>query len=637
VAFRWGRASPCAAPRGALPYPRPTAFACRCPHTHPNPRARADAVEAVAAAAAAPAAPAAPALPSAEAASSLVSGALGQAGDVTAALGGKASDLAGAAGAATSQAASAAAAAAQGLTSQLAGLKSGVGSAVGGLAGVTGGVKDSLAGVTGGVKESLGSALGGASGALQGATSQLTESLGGATSAATSALSGATEAAAGYTRALTETVGGAFGGATSQLQGAVDAANAQAGALSSQAEAQLTAIGASAAAAVDAATAQALDQLPPPARDALVAVGGAAVAGAGAAADAAAAHPQGAAITAAAVAVPTALAWYAGRFGGYAGELAPAAVAALLADGDAALIDIRPAKQREAEGTPELKLAARFKVAAFPADEAALLLPPRVTRAAGNAGELRTLTHAALIAGLKQVKGPATRVVIMDRDGGDEARALARALTGLSKPTAYVMTGGFRGWRDAAGLPVAEAADYAADAGALLADNVEVVAGKLSELSAPTKAVPLGAGLLGAGVALANYHTTLEFIGVLGTLLLAVRKALSYSSPGEALDDVRSLASQVSGLAASAANALPKGGAAAPGGGGGGGAPSFTAPKLPSFGGGASTNGAPRAAAQAPAPKPAPTPAPKPAPAPVTGIKDGAISDVATAGEEGSA
>lgn len=41
-------------------------------------------------------------------------------------------------------------------------------------------------------------------------------------------------------------------------------------------------------------------------------------------------------------------------------------VSVLLAEDKVFLIDIRPDTTREAEGLPELKLAARFKVAAFP-------------------------------------------------------------------------------------------------------------------------------------------------------------------------------------------------------------------------------------------------------------------------------
>lgn len=59
--------------------------------------------------------------------------------------------------------------------------------------------------------------------------------------------------------------------------------------------------------------------------------------------------------------------FYKGRYGGYAGEASPEKVAELLsADDNIFLVDIRPEGTREKEGLPQLKLAARYKVAAFP-------------------------------------------------------------------------------------------------------------------------------------------------------------------------------------------------------------------------------------------------------------------------------
>jgi hypothetical protein len=490
-----------------------------------------------------------------------------------------------------------------GVDGAVGGLKGGVDGAVGGLADTVGGLAGSVGGVADTLKGTVGGAVGGLAGsaaagagtALSAAKSQLdtvTAGLGGATSAATSALGQATGAATSATRAATDALNSTLGETTGALQAAAAAAAAQAAALSAQV-----------AGSVDAATAQALDALPPPARDALVAVGGAAAVGAAAAADAAAAHPQAAAVTVAAVGVPTAIAWYRGRYAGYAGELSPASVQQLLAEGDALLVDVRPEGQREADGTPELKLGARFKVVAFPLEEATAVVAPRVARQAGNAAELKLLVNAALISGLRQVRGPMTKVVIMDRDGGDAARALARALASVNQPQAFVMTGGFRGWRDAAGLPVSEAAGYTADAGALLADNVEVV---VKELSRPANAVVAGAGALLALAAAVNYHTTLEFVGVLGTLLLGVNKALSYSTPQEALDDLSAAAGKLQGLAGAAGQAA---GAATKAAGAATKALPKSAPRLP----------------QVSLPK-APT-----APAPAgkdSGIKEGGISDV---------
>lgn len=61
------------------------------------------------------------------------------------------------------------------------------------------------------------------------------------------------------------------------------------------------------------------------------------------------------------------------------------------------LVDIRPESTREQEGLPELKLGARFKVAAYALQSG--LVPKRVAREAANADELNLLINAAYIAG----------------------------------------------------------------------------------------------------------------------------------------------------------------------------------------------------------------------------------------------
>jgi hypothetical protein len=61
------------------------------------------------------------------------------------------------------------------------------------------------------------------------------------------------------------------------------------------------------------------------------------------------------------------LSYYKGRYGGYAGEASPERVYDLLtAEDNIFLVDIRTEETREKEGLPQLKLGARYKVAAFP-------------------------------------------------------------------------------------------------------------------------------------------------------------------------------------------------------------------------------------------------------------------------------
>ncbi|KIY96142.1 hypothetical protein MNEG_11819 [Monoraphidium neglectum] len=476
--------------------------------------------------------------------------------DVGGALGGAADSVGGALGGALGGVGGALGGAADSVGGALGGVGGALGGAAGTVKGAVGGVADGVSGALGGVGSSVSSALGGAAagaaagasgalsvakGQLEGVTSTVQAGLGDATAVAAGALGQATDAVSGAVGAVADTVGGAANSAAAAVQGATGAATAQVAALAGQVTS-----------AVDAAAAQALGALPEPARDALLAVGGAAAAGAAVVAE----HPRAAAVAATAVGVQAAVSWYQARYAGYAGEASPEQLAALLQEGDALLVDIRSPAQREAEGVPELKLGARFKVVAFPVEDD--VVPSRVAKLVGNVPELKLLTSAALIAGLKQVKGPMTRVVVMDRDGGEPARALARALTSLNQPLSYVLSGGYRGWRDAAGLPVVEAADYSADAGALISDNVEVVVARAQELSKPQTAVPLVGGLVLAVVAAVNYHKTLEYLGVLGVLLTATNKALSYSSPQEALDDINNVFGKLGGLADKAGQVLPK-------------------------------------------------------------------------------
>lgn len=86
-------------------------------------------------------------------------------------------------------------------------------------------------------------------------------------------------------------------------------------------------------------------------------------------------------------------------------------------------------------------------------------------------------------------------------------------------------------------------------AGAVISDNIEVVASKATEvattLSQPQIGVPILGGTLLGGYAVYNYHSTLQFIGVLGVLLTITNKVLSYDSPKDLIDDVSNTASNI--------------------------------------------------------------------------------------------
>lgn len=121
------------------------------------------------------------------------------------------------------------------------------------------------------------------------------------------------------TQQLTSQVSDTFSTATAAVNSTIDAANAQ-----------ITAVTTQVSTAVDATTQQVLDALPPEVKDAAVAVGGAVGTGVSATVHAAVEHPQAAAVVTAAVAVPTAINYYKGRYAGYAGELSPGQVSLVL-------------------------------------------------------------------------------------------------------------------------------------------------------------------------------------------------------------------------------------------------------------------------------------------------------------------
>eukprot|EP00775_Hariotina_reticulata_P005013 gene5013-5254_t len=393
--------------------------------------------------------------------------------------------------------------ASNGITNSLSGATSGITSSFSGLSSEVGrGASD----VAGSVNSTLSSSLISVKGGLD----QVKGNLDQATAGVSSAVGGAVEQLSSTTQAAAEAVNSSLSSATAAVQQTLDSVNAQVSTVTSQV-----------ATTVDSTTQQVLASLPPPVKDAAVAAGSAVATVAHAAAE----HPQAAAAVTAAVAIPTAYRWYQGRYGGFAGELTPEQVLALLTNDKVFLVDIRPEQQREQDGLPELKLGARFKVAAFPVPQ--VDIPSKVARDATDAAELRLLVNAAYIAGLPQCQDQLTKMIIMDSTGSDKARDLARALVALNQPLSYIMEGGFNAWVEAE-LPVVEATEYDASTGAVIGDELEVIASKASEVAAtvaqPQVGLPLVGGAALATYAALNYHTTLQYIGVVGVLLTITKK-----------------------------------------------------------------------------------------------------------------
>lgn len=271
---------------------------------------------------------------------------------------------------------------------------------------------------------------------------------------------------------------------------------------------------------------------------------------------AAAAHPTEAVVLSAAVAGPLAFQAWQARYGGYAGELRPQQVLDLLNTQDTLLVDIRPDAQRQKDGLPRLRLAARFKAVAFPLRNR---IDPRLGKRISNAAQLSLQLNALYVSSLQQVRSPLTRIVVMDNEGGDYARSLARSLAAAGMPLSFIVSGGFQRWRSS-GLEVTEGgAEYEASPVSYVKDELEELTARLSKSALSDARV---GGLVAFGgvmavVAVVNYHTTLQFLGVLGLLLTAARRVLGYSSPDDAQRDLSLLAGPVTGLVSAGTKLLP--------------------------------------------------------------------------------
>lgn len=387
-----------------------------------------------------------------------------------------------------------------------------------------------IGGVFSGSVESLGSNVGsvtdGAGQAVQAATATVNEALSGVTGAfsgATSAvgetLTNTTQAASAAIENVTSTINSVTGGAVGT---AVSFAQEVDQALGSTKE-------------------QIWSSIPPPAQDVLLQAGTVANSAAGLVIE----YPLPALVVVGAVAVPAVINNYKSRFGGYAGELsAPDVLDLLSSDTPALLLDIRPEVIREKDGLPALKLGARFKAAALPlsfAQDQVALIDPRVVKNISNRDELVLAIHAAFVAELKQLTTPLAKVVIMDRDGSNTARDVARALRREGIFSAYVMQDGYKGWVSSE-LPTTteRGIDYDASAADLISDNIEVITEKTVELVGrlrdPAVAVPVFSTTALGAFAVYYYETTLQVIGLAGLSWSVYSELSKYESPQEAFE-----------------------------------------------------------------------------------------------------
>ena len=132
---------------------------------------------------------------------------------------------------------------------------------------------------------------------------------------------------------------------------------------------------------------------------------------------------------------------------GYAGDVSPAAALdAVSAGGDVALVDIRSAREKESAGLPDLPSGGlgggggRYLEVEF-----AGLEDRRLRGALRDAAAVERRVTALQVASLKRL-GKGTRILLMDRNGGGAAKAIARELRSLGFKRVFVVVGGFSGW-----------------------------------------------------------------------------------------------------------------------------------------------------------------------------------------------
>ena len=173
------------------------------------------------------------------------------------------------------------------------------------------------------------------------------------------------------------------------------------------------------------------------------AAGAAGAASAGAAAGPVAVAQAAAGLVLAYVAAPPLVRALATRVRGFAGAISPAAALdAIVGSGDALLVDIRSAADKEAAGVPSLPAGARVVDV-----ELAAVADRRLRASLRDVGAVERGVTALEIASLKRV-GKGTTVLLLDRRGGD-AKAVARELAARGFKRAFVVAGGFSAWAGA--------------------------------------------------------------------------------------------------------------------------------------------------------------------------------------------
>ncbi|GBF99725.1 hypothetical protein Rsub_12438 [Raphidocelis subcapitata] len=138
---------------------------------------------------------------------------------------------------------------------------------------------------------------------------------------------------------------------------------------------------------------------------------------------------------------PTLLGALVGGLRGYAGDVnAISALESINADGNAVVVDIRTAAEKESAGVLDLPGGASKVLEA----EFAAVADRRLRGALRDASGLEAKLTALQVSALKRL-GRGTKVYLLDRNGST-SKAVARELAKLGFGRVYVIEGGFGGW-----------------------------------------------------------------------------------------------------------------------------------------------------------------------------------------------
>ena len=189
----------------------------------------------------------------------------------------------------------------------------------------------------------------------------------------------------------------------------------------------------------------------------------------------------------------------------------------LAGDDPALLVDLRSLEVREQQGVPQLKLKQRGRAVVVEP----VVLDRNTRRSVKNPKAVEEQIRAEYVAGLKQVQ-KARSVYVIDADGRS-ALPLVNLLHGLGVGQSRAVEGGMANLiREGYALE----GDVAYRSGSLkvFADRVEGLKDQATSYTVePGSLAKVGGGVAVAAAAAFQWHTVLEYIGVLGTLFLTWR------------------------------------------------------------------------------------------------------------------